>query len=88
MGHYIGEIASDFFCECFRDNVSLDLRLDVELLEAPGLILKLLHPRHQRHVHPGDCPHEVRWAQSVEIVRLAKVSARDGDCGCYVSCCL
>ena len=41
------------FFECLRDKVGLDLRLDVELFEAAVLLLKLLHPRHQRHVHTG-----------------------------------
>ena len=44
-------MASEFFCECFRDNVGLDLRLDAELLEPTVLLLELLHPGHQRHVH-------------------------------------
>jgi hypothetical protein len=44
-------MALEFFCESLRDDVGFDLRLDVELLEPTVLLLKLLHPRHQRHVH-------------------------------------
>ena len=46
-------MASEFFCEGLRDDVGFDLRLDVELLEVAVLLVKLLYPRHQRHVHPA-----------------------------------
>ncbi len=39
------------FCESFPDNISFDLRLNVERLEPSVLLLALLDPRHQRHVH-------------------------------------
>ncbi len=38
MGHY--------------NNFNLDLRLDVECLAQTGPLLRLLHARHQRIVHP------------------------------------
>ena len=44
-------MASEFFCEGFRNDVGLDLRLDIQLLEPAVLFLQLLHPRHQRGVH-------------------------------------
>src|SRR5271170_8248521 len=48
------EMASDFFCESLRDNLGLELLVEVHLLEAPVLVLKLLHPRHHRHVHAAE----------------------------------
>ncbi len=39
------------FRESFRNDVGLDLHLDIELLEPAVLLLQLLHPRHQRGVH-------------------------------------
>jgi hypothetical protein len=44
-------MASELFSEGFRDNVSLDVRLDVDLPEPTVLLLKILHPRHERHVN-------------------------------------
>jgi len=47
-------MALEFFCEGLRDDVRLDLRLDIQLLQPPVLLLKLLHPSHQRGVHTAE----------------------------------
>src|SRR5579859_2485488 len=46
-----GKMASVFFCECLRNDLGLDLLLDVHLAQPGVLGLQLFHPRNQRHVH-------------------------------------
>lgn len=41
-------------CEGFGDNFSLQAFLGIELLEAPILILQLLHTGHQGRIHAAE----------------------------------
>jgi hypothetical protein len=45
------EMAFQFCYERLRDNVSLDLRFNIELLAPSVLLLEILDRRHQRHIH-------------------------------------
>src|SRR5690606_13604122 len=48
---HVGEMASALFCESLRDDLRLDLLLDVHLAQSPVLLFELLHASHERSVH-------------------------------------
>jgi hypothetical protein len=59
------------FFESLRDNISLDLRLDVELRKPSVLPLELLHPGHQRHVHTAEfAPPPVERRQTDPVLSI------------------
>ena len=47
-------MALEFFCEGLRDDVGFDLGFDIQLFEPPIFLFQLLHPSHQRGVHPAE----------------------------------
>lgn len=48
------EMALPLFCECLRNDLGLEALLGIHLLEAPVLVLELLHARHERRVHAAE----------------------------------
>jgi hypothetical protein len=44
-------MALPLLCECLRDDLGFEALLGIHLLEAPVLILQLLHASHQGRVH-------------------------------------
>ena len=74
-------MALEFFCEGFRNDVGLNLRLDIQLLEPAVLLLQLLHPRHQRGVHATELGPPFLERGRADAVLTAQIRHRSAHLG-------
>ena len=72
-----------FFCEGLRDDVRLDVRLDIQLLQPPVLLLKLLHPSHQRGVHTAEFRPPLVERRRADPVLSADLWYRNPGSACF-----